>query len=266
MNTPSPSAAARWNTALAEWGIPAHIIDQAPASPWVHAPTMFRSGTDDAADTPSMELAREALLQPGSAHVLDVGCGGGRSSLPLAPAARLITGVDHQQRMLDQFAEAGAERGVEIRTVLGAWPDVADQCATADVVVCHHVVYNVGDIIAFVQALTDHATAMVVVELTAVHPQSSLSPMWLHFWNLERPTEPTADSFADVVRELGYEPTVEHWNRAARPAPISDADLVANIRQRLCLQAERDAEIAELLGRTPRLTADEVVTVAWRPR
>ena len=265
MNTPSPSAATRWNTALAEWGIPAHIIDQAPASPWVHAPAMFRSGTDDPTDTPSMELAYEALLRSGSAHVLDVGCGGGRSSLPLAPAARLITGVDHQQRMLDQFAEAGAAQCVETWTVLGTWPDVADQCAVADVVVCHHVAYNVGDIIAFVRALTDHATAMVVVELTARHPQSSLSPMWRHFWNLQRPTEPTADSFADVVRECGYEPTVEHWNRAARPAPISDADLVANIRQRLCLHPERDAEIAEFLGRTPRLTADDVVTVAWRP-
>lgn len=264
---PSPSPSERWHTSLAAWGIPAHIIDQAPASPWVHAPAMFRSGTDDPANTPSMELARAALRgTPGGAgSVLDVGCGGGRSSLPLAPEAAFITGVDHQQPMLDQFMSAARAQGVPADTVLGSWPEVATSSPVADVVVCHHVVYNVGDIAPFVRTLDAHARRLVIVELTAQHPQSSLAPLWRHFWQLDRPTEPDADSFTEVVRELGHEPTVRRWSRAERPPPLDPAEMAANVRQRLCLHPDRDPEIVELLGRAPLLTADEVMTVAWRP-
>jgi SAM-dependent methyltransferase len=258
----------RWTASLDDWGIPAYILDQAPANPWVHAPAMFRSSADDPTDTPSMREARAALIAPKQTDVtvLDVGCGGGRSSLPLVPEATFVTGIDHEQRMLDQFLEAAAARGVGASAVLGRWPDVADDIPVADVVVCHHVVYNAGDIGRFVRALDSHARQRVVVELTALHPQSSLAPLWKHFWQLERPTEPNAASFVDVVREVvSLEPTVTRWQRAQRPAPIARADLVANVRQRLCLPAERDDEIAALLGHAPRLSADEVVTVAWRP-
>lgn len=261
----SDSAARQWNDALSRWGIPAHIIEQAPASPWVHAPAMFRSGLDDPSDTPSMQVARQAL-QPEPGTVLDVGCGGGRSSLPLAPDATAFVGVDHQQAMLDQFVAAADERHVRADTVLGSWPEAADRTPMADVVVCHHVVYNVGDIKPFLRALDDHARRLVVVEMTAVHPQSSLAPLWRHFWNLERPADPDADRFVQVVQALGHQPTVIRWQRDERPAPITDEQLVANLRQRLCLTADRDREIADVIGATPLLSSDEVVTVAWHPR
>jgi SAM-dependent methyltransferase len=263
----SDDAARRWRASLDQWGIPAHIIEQAPVNPWVHATAMFRSGPDDPADTPSMTAARRALDHPPgrAGTVLDVGCGGGRSSLPLVPEATFVIGVDHQQEMLDQFHSAGAARGVGVSTVLGSWPSVAEECPVADVVVCHHVVYNVGDIGPFVQALDAHARQLVVVELTAVHPQSSLAPLWRHFWNLERPSEPNAESLVEVVRELGHDPGVQRWQRAERSAPMEPADLVANVRQRLCLTADRDAEISGLLGLAPRLAADEVVTISWSP-
>ena len=46
--------------------------------------------------------------------------------------------------MLVGFAAAFERAGVTHREVLGRWPDVAADVAAADVVVCHHVVYNVG--------------------------------------------------------------------------------------------------------------------------
>jgi hypothetical protein len=46
----------------------------------------------------------------------------------------------------------------------GTWPDVATQTPVAEVAVCHHVVYNVADLAAFAQALTDHASARIVIE------------------------------------------------------------------------------------------------------
>jgi len=260
-----PSAADRWAAALAEWAIPQDILDAAPVNPWVHAPRMFASTDADPSDTPSMHAAAAALGDGGD--VLDVGCGGGRSSLPLAALITHVTGVDQQQEMLDQFRAAAARAGVPCDAVLGRWLDVQSTVLAADVVVCHHVVYNVGDIGPFIAALHTHARRAVVVELTANHPQSSLNDLWRHFWGIERPTEPSADLFVEVVGEAGHTPVVQRFRRSERASPLSVDEHVANVRQRLCLTADRDAEIAALLGGRvgPRagLAADEVVTVWW---
>jgi hypothetical protein len=45
------------------------------------------------------------------------------------------------------------------------------------VAVCHHVVYNVGNLAKFLTALDGHAERRVVLELTDRHPQSDLSPL-----------------------------------------------------------------------------------------
>lgn len=256
------SAAHRWADALAAWAIPDEILEQAPASPWVHPPKMFRSTGRDPVNTPSMQAAADLLGAGGT--VLDVGCGGGRSSLPLGGLLHHITGADEQEAMLDQFTEAAALRGLASSTVLGQWPAAAAKCPLVDVVVCHHVVYNVAPIGEFVSALIAHATTGVVVELPERHPQSSLNDLWTQFWGITRPTEPSADLFVEVVRELGYAPDVVVARRPERSAPVNRTELVAFVRQRLCLDAERDAEVDAALGRTPNLSSDTVVTVNWR--
>jgi hypothetical protein len=93
--------------------------------------------------------------------------------------------------------------GVEAVAIEGAWPDAADRTPAADVVVCHHVVYNASDLAAFALRLTDHARHRVVVEMTQHHPTSDLNPLWLRFHGLIRPTRPTADDADAVLRELG---------------------------------------------------------------
>jgi SAM-dependent methyltransferase len=261
-----PPAATRWRDALERWGIPQHILDAAPSNPWVHPVAMFAARGDDPDDTPSMLAVATALDDIGGRGVvLDVGCGGGRSSLPLAGRLRAVVGVDQQPAMLDQFTDAAAERGIPCTTIQGRWPDAAAGAPVTDVAVCHHVAYNVGDIVPFLEALERHARTAVVVELTARHPQHPLNAAWQHFWSVTRPDEPSADLFAAVVRELGREPTLVRWRRAERRAPVPDAELVAHVRQRLCLAADRDPEIAEFLGANPRLASDEVCTVSWRP-
>jgi SAM-dependent methyltransferase len=224
---------------------------------------MFRSTADDPTDTPSMRAAQELLGDGGS--VLDVGCGGGRSSLPLgSDLVQLVIGVDEQQSMLDQFSAAAAVRQIAASTVRGRWPDVAAETETADVVVCHHVAYNVGPIGPFVQALADHARSGVVVELPDRHPTSPLNPLWKHFWGIDRPQEPTAELFVAVVEELGWSPSVTYWTRPPRPGPLDRDELVAFVRQRLCLGPERDPEVHEVLGPDPVLSADRIATVSWR--
>ncbi|MFM8846734.1 MAG: class I SAM-dependent methyltransferase, partial [Actinomycetota bacterium] len=149
-------AGARWAELLASWAIPDDIVARGEVPPWSHDPATF--AMDDTADptSPIFAVARE-LLPPDGGTVLDVGCGGGRSSLPLSPRARHITGVDSSRAMLDQFASAADRVGVAHREIEGRWPDVAIAAELAgapiervDVAVCHHVAFNVPDLEPFV--------------------------------------------------------------------------------------------------------------------
>jgi len=256
-------AAELWADQLAGWGLPQEIVDQAPESPWFH--DVARFSVDDTLDRDgtSARWARE-VLPPAGGTVLDVGCGGGRSSLPLVPPATELIGVDTHQEMLDRFVAAAASAGVARRTVLGAWPDVAPQTPFADVVVCHHVLFNVVDVVPFVAALTDHARLAVVVEVPVAHPMSAWSPAWKHFWDLDRPNGPTSHGLLDVLRELGLDP--EHATGPRRPLSRAAADpttFVPIARRRLCLTADRDEELAAWLAEHPIGWVDEVTTIRW---
>lgn len=258
------SASDRWASALAEWAIPERIESLAPEPPWVLPPEFFRvDGPKLADDRPSLRMARSALGLGGT--VLDIGCGGGAGSVPLGPPAVRITGVDGTAAMLSNFAQACAEAGVIHQEVEGRWPDVADQVPVADVVVCHHVVYNVAEIDPFLIALTDHALRLVVVELTEDHPTSPFNFLWERFWGLARPSEPTARLFSEVVRELGYHPIEESCASPRRAPGMSRSEYVAFARRRLCLTSDRDHEIESALGENWPLDAQKVMTVAWVP-
>jgi SAM-dependent methyltransferase len=244
------TAAQRWAEDLAAWAIPPEILAQAPEDPWVLPPEMFTVGGDDPL-TPSHERSREAL--PTGGTVLDVGCGGGRASVPLAPPARELVGVDERPVMLERFAAAAAGQGAEHREIVGRWPDAAGAAPVADVVVCHHVVYNVADLAPFLLALTDHATRRVVVELPWNHPLSHLAPYWVRFWQLERPTGPSAEDCLAVACEAGIDARLDVWDDVLHEtrATLSPAQHAHVLRVRLCLPAEREPEVAAMLAEQP---------------
>lgn len=244
-------AARRWRDDLESWAIPAEILDAAPESPWVCPPALFARAAEEALDkqpdTPTPSLLRAMEVLPENGSVLDVGAGGGAASLPLCPPAATVTAVDQSPQMLQRFAELAGRQGIEHREVEGPWPDVAGEVGAVDVVVCNHVLYNVADLVPFVAALTDHARNRVVVEITAEHPQASLNPLWEHFHGLARPTGPTADDALAVLHELGLEVGVEEFEGPMRWHNHNHDEVVAFVRRRLCLPAERDPEVAALL-------------------
>lgn len=223
---------------------------------------MFRaSARPQDPGSPPLAAARAALPPGGS--VLDVGCGGGAAALGLVPPAGEVTGVDRSDELLALFAADAGAAGVAHHEVLGSWPEVAADVPPADVVVCAHVVYNVGDLPPFLTALADHARRRVVLELTARHPLAATAPLWRRFWDLERPDGPTADDLLAVLAELGITPDVA---RGSRPGHRDrrDPTHVAMVRRQLCLPAGRDPEVADALAALP----DEpvgVVAVWWDP-
>ncbi len=259
------TAAEAWADGLAGWKVPQHILDAAPESPWGYPPSVFAWTPERAAaeadQTPSRRRALEALSEGGT--VLDVGVGGGRGSLPLAPPASLIVGVDPSAELLAAFAAAAERLGVAHRAVHGQWPAVAAEVEPQDVVVCNHVVYNVPDLVPFAAALTDHARRRVVVELTAEHPASNLNEAWRVLHGLERPSSPSAADAIAVLREMGLDVGVEEGERRLTPAGGNRADVVAFARRRLCVGPERDAEVDALLGPDFEAPLRRIVTIWW---
>ena len=255
-------AAARWADELAAWAIPPEILEAAPESPWGFPPALFRAAEEGTVpDTPSRRRALEALPEGGT--VLDVGSGGGAASLALVPPAGGIVAVDESPDMLAALAAAADERGVSHEEHLGRWPDVAGEVPPADVVVCHHVFYNVPDLAAFALALDDHARRRVVAEVTASHPLTPQAPLWRHFHGIDRPDGPTAELAVAVLEEAGLPVTAEPFASPPRPRP-DRAEWVAFVRRRLCLPPERDAELDALLPRDDALLRPrQVVTVWW---
>lgn len=264
-DAPPGLAARRWAEDLAAWAIPDEILARAPESPWSFPPSLFAHAAQEAVATgspsPSGRRALEALPEGGS--VLDVGVGGGAASLPLVPPAGRLIGVDESPAMLAAFAALAERMGVPAASVEGRWPDVAGAVGAADVAVCHHVLYNVGDVVPFVVALTARARRRVVVEMTVDHPQAALNPLWRRFHALERPIGPTVADAMSVLGELGLDVRMERWEAPLRWASAPRSELVAFVRRRLCLGADRDPEVDAALDEAFDPGPRELATLWW---
>lgn len=253
----------RWREALAARAVPDEISERAPGPPRRGLePERFRWRPEvDAAQPsrPSRRRALEALPEAGS--VLDVGCGGGASSLGLAPKAGLIVGVDRSEAMLASFEESARGAGINVRSVQGDWPGAGDQIEPVDVAVSHHAIYGVTEIEAFVEALTDHARSRVVIEVSVNGPQAALAPLWKTFHGVDRPLQPIADMAEELLRAMGYDVGRDD---AVAP-PRSDGvtpESVAFARRRLHVGPERDPQIEAFLRAMP---PEHRVVALWWP-
>jgi len=262
---PVPDPAGAWRQWLEAWAIPDDILRAAPESPWGFSPRMFERAAEkamaDVDPSPSRRRALDALGRGGS--VLDVGAGAGAASLPLVPPAEPITAVDESGPMLESFAAAAERLGVEHREILGRWPDVAPRVPVCDVVVCHHVLYNVAALEPFAQALDAHARRRVVVELSAAHPQSDLSPLWKEIHGLDRPQGPSASDALAVLASMGFDVGWESFTRPTLWEGVPLAERVAFARRRLCTGPEHDELIEEYLVAHGDLGSRCTVTLWW---
>jgi SAM-dependent methyltransferase len=263
----------RWRDDLAAWAIPEHITRAVTESPWVLPRQVFARRADrlrHAPAGPSYERECAALDPPGT--VLDVGAGAGAASLPLVPQATALAAVDADPVMLELLAERARAASRPATLIPGCWPDVAPVTPAADLVTCHHVLYNAPGLAPFIEALTGHARRQVVVEMTAAHPLAALNPLWLHFHGLHRPAGPTAADVLAILGAMGLQAGHTEWNRPGEADYPTMRELVDVTRRRLCLPPERAGEVEAAL-RERGLCGDQhadlgssgqaVVTIWW---
>ncbi|MGH9157383.1 MAG: class I SAM-dependent methyltransferase [Acidimicrobiales bacterium] len=226
---------------------------------------MFRWRPDEDATRPVRPSRRRALeALPDGGSVLDVGVGGGASSLGLVPRAGLIIGVDPLPAMLESFEASAHAAGVTARAVVGAWPDVADKVESTDIAVCHHAIYGVVEIEPFLTALTARARHRVVLELSAHPPLVGLNPLWRSFHGVDRVDDRlVADEAEAVLVSMGL--AVEREDIVLPPPERQDVtpERVAFLRRRLCVGEDRDREIGEFLS--ARVPEEQRVAALWWP-
>lgn len=252
----------RWRDALRRSAVPQAIIDAGPEADVSLEPERFRWRPEEDAKQrvrPSRRRALEALPEGGS--VLDIGVGGGASSLGLVPKAGLIVGVDPMEGMLQSFQASAREAGVATEAVLGTWPEVAGDVGPADVVVCHHAVYRVEEIEEFIGAMADRARRRAVIEVSDRSPLASVDPLWKSIHGVDRPDWSVADELHAVLRAMGLAVEREDMLLPARAQEVTP-QLVAFCRRRLYVGPERDAEIEQWL-RSREPSEHRVVALWW---
>jgi SAM-dependent methyltransferase len=152
--------------------------------------------------------------------VIDVGGGGGRYSLPLAPRCREVVDIDPSASMLAGF-EANARRAEieNARTVHASWPAADPPHGSLALVV--HVTYLTRDIVAFVQALEAAASRRVIIVVGSPPPISRNPETFSMVFGEAPEIAPGHAELVNVLWEMGIDPDIRMLPGPSSPAPIS---------------------------------------------
>lgn len=111
-------------------------------------------------------------------RVLDLGCGGGLASAPLARLGGHVTGLDASPDAIGAACAYAADAGLHIEFKLGAAEELASQDARFDLVVALEIVEHVADVGAFLAAaetLTAPGGVLVVSTINRTAKARSLA-------------------------------------------------------------------------------------------
>lgn len=243
------SAVARWREQLEAWALPPQLLASVSESPYGWPESLWRRRAQSAVDRGEVTPTTERVIELGGpgGSVLDVGAGTGRASLPLARAGHPVTAVERSLSMLSGLRDLAA--GLPVEVVEGSWPEGAQLVGDHDVAICAHVVYDVADIGPFVKTLDEKAEGGVAIELTETHPWTHLGPFYRALHDLDRPSGPSANDFAQVVEEvLGITPNLDRWSRPPDLWFESSGEILELYGRRLLVAPERWPDLEALLA------------------
>ena len=156
---------------------------------------------------------QENMLSPLS--ILDIGCGGGLVSEPLAKRGAAVTGIDLVEKSIGVARAHAARTGTAVEYRLASAQELVDEGRTFDLVVCLEVVEHVPDPAAFV------ATAARLIRPGGLAVFSTL--------NRNLPSLALGKIAAEYI--LRWVPAGTHdWRKFLRPAELASAFRSADMR------------------------------------
>ena len=117
--------------------------------PWDASAATFDDEADHGLRDPEVRAAWAAVLLPlmpePRARILDLGCGTGSLAVLLAEAGHAVAGLDTSAQMLAVARAKAADAGVRVPLAQGDAADPPFGPASADVVLCRHVLWSLDD-------------------------------------------------------------------------------------------------------------------------
>jgi methyltransferase family protein len=255
--------AEHWRSLVADRVAAAHAAGQVDPSYWDRrAPTFARStrARDGFLDVVKPYLAANKTL-------IDVGAGAGRHAVPLAEDLEWVTAVEPSEGMRALIPPRD-----NMTVVASTWEDAA--VAPADLLICCHVMYGVGEPVSFIakmQRLARERIFIMMRELPMAHPAGVIRDRLV---GVNDPRMPRFSDLFMVLIHMGIAPDVDfiRYPIVQRYAGIDEA--LADCRPFLGPdwdEAKARAILEEVLVQEgDELVYDGGVTVSgianWQPR
>ena len=192
---------------------------------WQDFSGRFAPPPEDAPEDPVVQQITRWLCA--DADLVDVGCGGGRLSVPLARYCKNVTALDPSPAMLTELRSHIHDRGIEniniVESTWEDWPERAPEQAPGVVLIAHllYSVHPIGEFLAKAERVARHR---VVVLLSTAQPIAYFHPLWEAAHGEKRIESPGANEFAALLRSWNIEfDTTRLEPSAARPFPDPEA-------------------------------------------
>lgn len=204
-----------------------------------------------ARDDSSREFLISLLKSLQGATLLDIGAGGGKWAVPLAPFARHITAVEPSPAMRARLQAHLTQQGIAHVTIVpDAWP-----CANMpahDIALCAHSVYGFPDFETFIrsiQAVTRHTCVLL---MRAPPPDGIMAEAARHIWGHPHDSVNFQIAF-NALLQMGIFPNVlmedpRTWDPWSHDS-LDDALTEVKRRFRLYDDTTHDAFLKDLLRR-----------------
>jgi hypothetical protein len=90
-----------------------------------------------------------------------------------------------------------------------------------------------------------------------------MNPLWKQFWDLDRPTSPTADDALTVIRDAGYDAHLVEYDDVTQRIPLDPVAQAQSACIRLCLPVSRADEVAAAVQAADAGTPRRLAAIWW---
>ena len=157
--------------------------------------------------------------------ILDLGCGDGNISVPLAKRAKFVTGVDSAEKMLEKFdMKAQKENVANYKTILEDLTRVTkDNIGNHDIVVASRSLNNVIPIKQTLKNIDEIANKYVYITLFGPNNWRMEKEFYQYILGKEYNEFPSHRYLFNILVDMGIYPNVENLD-IGRPREYSSVD------------------------------------------